>query len=151
MSNDDEDGPFFEVIEGGGERSRKKIKLPPPGSVPKAWIVTFVVGGDSFCTVFRKELIAQKFYKTLKERSGLTVYITQGLFDFQDEEENTRMELIVAILKLWASDNTLSAQVDARSYTHASCGFEDAQSYVEEVLKMDLEQLRKVYEHISGV
>lgn len=52
-----------------------------------------------------------------------------------------RQDLILKILKLWTQETSLGEGVDRRNYTHASAGYETAQSDVEEILEMSQESL----------
>lgn len=61
----------------------------------------------------------------------------------------TRAELIIAILELWVADESLANAIDERSYTHASCGYESAQSDVMEYLTLSVEQLSTVYDYMK--
>jgi hypothetical protein len=56
----------------------------------------------------------------------------------------TREKLIFEILALWVEDEEAAYAIDELSYTHASCGYEDAQSYVEDLLTMTVEDLQKI-------
>lgn len=67
--------------------------------------------------------------------------------------EETRQKLILEILARWCQDTKVAEESDARSYTHASCGYHSAQSDVEEIMKMSVEQLRtylQYYEDAEG-
>lgn len=58
---------------------------------------------------------------------------------------DTRTELILQLLTLWVHDEDAALEIDrTRAYTHASCGYEEAQSYVEDLLTMNVEDLQKM-------
>ena len=56
-----------------------------------------------------------------------------------------RSELILELLNLWVQDIDVALEIDrARAYTHASSGYEEAQSYVEDLLTMSVGNLQKM-------
>lgn len=53
----------------------------------------------------------------------------------------TREKLICEILLFWTKDQDRADRIDEKSYTHASCGYEEAQSYVKGLLGYSVESL----------
>jgi len=68
----------------------------------------------------------------------------------KEERMKTREQLIVEILNIWVKDTVAAAAIDDRSYTHASCGYESAQSDVEEYLTADMDRLERALEFLKG-
>ena len=61
----------------------------------------------------------------------------------------TRADLVIAILELWSKDTSLADAEDEHGYTHASCGFESAQSDVQEILSLSEERLTEMLDHMT--
>ena len=56
-----------------------------------------------------------------------------------------RNDIVIKILELWCKNENLADEVDRQSYTHVSCGYSSAQSFIEDVLSVDVETLYKIY------